>query len=435
MPIPARYFAGMRSRAPSTLAALFLIAACAGEPGAPAIAVAPGDDLRALLDTLRGPATIRLAPGDYHLEAVPFTDSTCGNCQDASEDVPATRGLLLSGDGITLAGTAAPEVVLHTHAGYGVLFDGCDACALERVTVTDGVRDPDGRATDAGIVVRNGRVRVSDCVVRDNLGDSATVHTVVVGIMGVAVREGGDATVRGCRIERNSWDGITGYRDARIVARDNVVDGVDEAHGAQMGGGRGVGIGLTWNATGDIRGNLVTRYWKGIGVFVDARAAISGNVVEDVLTWGLAYWGPDGGRPVARITDNAVFGTGACGAIVDRAVPWEADAPGHATLEGIPTDGPGALVGNAFVRTGEDERYDSGEPYCMQRPIARHAVPDGFTIEDNMIWDVRQPGPLPKDDTLDAESFRARVAPLARSLAASPALAGSRFVGAFGPAR
>ncbi len=425
----------MRSRAPSTLAALVLFAACAGESGPPAISVAPGDDLRALLDTLRGPAIVRLAPGDYHLEAVPFTDSTCGNCQDASEDVPATRGLLLTGDSITLSGTTAMEVVLHTHAGYGVLFDGCDGCALERVTVTDGVRDPDGRAADAGIVIRDGRVTVSDCIVRDNLGDSAIVHSVVVGIMGIVVRERGDATVRGCRIERNSWDGITAYRDARIVARDNVVDGVDKARGAQMGGGRGVGIGLTWNAQGDIRGNLVTRYWKGIGVFVDARAAISENVVEDVLTWGLAYWGPDGGRPVARITDNAVFETGACGAIVDRSVPWTPDAGAHATLAEVPTDGPGALVGNVFVRTGQDERYDSGDPYCFQRPIARHAVPDGFTIEGNLAWDVRQPGPWPLDDTLDAEAFRTRVAPLAHRLAALPALRDSRFVGAFGSVR
>lgn len=426
----------MRSRASSTLAALLLLVACGGEPGPPEISVAPGDDLRALLDTLRGPAVVQLAPGDYHLEPVAFTDTTCGNCQDPSEDVPATRGLLLSGNGLALRGTAARDVVLHTHAGYGVLFDGCDGCSLERLTVTDGTRDPDGRAADAGVVIRHGRVSVSDCIVRDNLGDSATVHTVVSGIMGIVVREDGDATVRGCRIERNSWDGITGYRDARVVAHDNVVDGVDAARGAHMGGGRGVGIGLTWNARGDIRGNLVTRYWKGIGVFVDARATISGNVVEDVLTWGIAYWGPDGGRPVARIADNAVFETGACGVIVDRAVPWDAGAEAHAapdaTPDTIPSEGPGALVGNALVRTGQDERYDTGEPYCAQRPIDRHAVPSGFTIADNLVWGVRQPGSGPREDTLSAEAFRREVAPLVERLSASPALKDSRFIGAFG---
>jgi hypothetical protein len=404
----------------------------------PVVTVTPRDDLQALLDTLRGPATVQLAPGDYHLTPVAFTDSTCGNCQDADDDVSATRGLLVRGDSITLAGETAGHVVLHTHAGYGVLFDGCDGCALERVTVTDGVRDPDGRATDAGVVIRAGRVRLSDCVVRDNLGDSATVHSGVVGIMGIAVREGGDATVSGCRVERNSWDGITGYRDARILAEDNVVDGVDAARGAQMGGGRGVGIGLTWNAEGVVRGNLVTRYWKGIGVFVDARASITGNVVEDVLTWGLAYWGPDGGRPVAWIERNAVFETGACGVILDRATPWapasgpSARSPG---MDALRDDGPGDLVGNAFARTGQDARYDSGEPYCTQRPIARHAVPEGFAIADNLVWDVRQPGDAPREDTLDAATFRAGVAPLVEQLAAWPAVAGSRFVGAFGSVR
>ena len=38
---------------------------------------------------------------------------------------------------------------------------------------------------------------------------------------------------------------------ARI--EDNVIDGVDKAGGRVAGGGRGVGIGLTWNATASIR--------------------------------------------------------------------------------------------------------------------------------------------------------------------------------------
>lgn len=420
-------------------------AACSLEPGTiltrPIVAVAPGDDVQALLDTLHGPAVVDFAPGDYHLAGIPFTDSTCGNCQDPDEDVPATRGLLLRGDSIDLRGTTAGEVVIHTHAGYGVFFDGCNGCTLSELTVTDGVRDPDGRATDAGVVVRRGRVTLSNCVIRDNLGDSAVVHAqgVVVGVMGVAVREEGVATVRGCRIERNSWDGMGAYRDARLLALDNVVDGVDKARGAQMGGGRGVGIGLTWNAQGIIRGNLVTRYWKGIGVFVDAQASITNNVVEDILTWGLAYWGPDGGRPVAWMAQNAVFETGACGAIVDRTADYGPEVHDGASRDGMDAladDGPGELVGNLFVRTGQDERYDSGEPYCYQRPIARHNVPDGFDIADNLVYDVRQPGAQPPPvDTVGAEDFRIRAAPLLQRMSVWPTLAGSRFLGAFGPGR
>lgn len=426
-----------------------LLSACGGggaaSGGPPTVAVSPGDDLQAILDTLRGPAVVAMASGDYHLKPVPFTDTTCGNCQDPSEDVPATRGLLLRGRDIHLRGDGTGEVALHTHAGYGVLFDGCDSCSLEHVIVTDGARDPDGRATDAGVVVRDGAVLLDGCSIRDNVGDSALVQKVIVGVAGVVVREGGDATVRGCRIERNSWDGISGYRGAKLLVEDDVVDGVDKARGASSGGGRGVGIGLTWNARGTVRRTLVTRYWKGIGAFVNARAEVTENIVEDILTWGIADWGADGGHPVAHIRDNAVFETGACGAMVDRgadeipqrtaagdATPTPATSSDSAGVAPASTD-TGDLVGNLFVSTGMDDRYDSGEPYCPQRPIARVSVPPGFAIEGNLVFNARQPGDLPAEPTLDDETFRARAADLLTRLATSPNLKASRFLGAFGP--
>jgi len=282
------------------------------------------------------------------------------------------------------------------------------------VTVTDGERDPDGRATDAGVVIRRGHVALSDCAVENNLGDSAVVHTVVVGVAGVGVREEGGLELTRCRIVRNSWDGVALYRGAHAVIRDNLIDGVDRASGGRMGGGRGVGIGLTWNARATVEGNHVTRYWKGIGVFVDARARVTENVVEDVLTWGLAYWAAGGGHPVAEIADNVVFRTGACGVIVDGATA----AP----------DDPGSLEGNIFVRTGQDPRYDPGEPYCAQRPIARHAVPAGFHVADNLIFDVRQPGDAPREPVLDEAGFRAAAAPLVARLRDRPALRDARFL-------
>lgn len=432
---------------PASLAVLLAGVVCCGGPAEelpdePAeVTLGPRDDLQAVLDTLRGPATVALESGDYRLEPVAYTDPSCGNCQDPDETVPATRGLRLQGRGIHLRGGGAGTVVLHTAAGYGVLFDGCDGCSLSGLTVTGGIRDPDGRATDAGVVVRGGRVTLEDCVIRDNLGDSAVVHTVVVGVAGVALREGSDAHIRNCRIERNSWDGIAMYRGARARITDNVVDGVDRAAGAEMGGGRGVGIGLTWDARARITGNLVTRYWKGIGVFVNARALIRENVVENVLTWGMAYWGPDGGRPVAVMENNAVFETGACGISVDRTVPFEPSAEsdeGRGREPGVvlaAPDGPGRVRGNLLVRTGLDERYDSGEPYCHQRPIARHNVPEDFRIAGNLLLDVRQPGDgLPRAPTLTARAFRLEAAEILTRLAAHEPTRRSRFLGAYAPA-
>lgn len=368
------------------------------------------DDLQAILDTLRGPALVHLAAGDYHLRPRPYLDPACGNCQDPAEEVPATRGLRLTGTGLQLLGASPDATVLHTHAGYGVLFDGCDDCGLARLTVADGTRDADGRATSAAVVARGGAVTLRDCVLRDNLGDSAVVHSVVVGVAGVAVREDADVLVEGCRIEGNSWDGIAVYRGGRLTARHNVIDGVDKAAGASMGGGRGTGIGLTWNAEARIVGNRVTRYWKGIGVFGSARAEVAHNVVEDVLTWGMALWGPEAEPPHADFHGNVVFETGACGVILDG--------------------GTGSLRANLFVRTGQDARYDDGTPYCVQRPIARHRVPAGLTVADNLVVDARQPGvEVPLEPEADRATLVHRARTLLRHPDAGPALAGSRFSG------
>ena len=50
-------------------------------------------------------------------------------------------------------------------------------------------------------------------------------------------------------------------------------------------------------------------------------------------------------------------------------------ARGDTPLFGRPQH-PGRLTGNAIVESGQDPRYDSGEPYCFQIAIARHAVVD-----------------------------------------------------------
>ncbi|MEX1186155.1 MAG: right-handed parallel beta-helix repeat-containing protein [Gemmatimonadaceae bacterium] len=355
-----------------------------------------------------------MAAGHYYLAPTAFTDSTCGNCESAGTSVPATYGLLLSGRHVELVGASADSVIIHTNAGYGILFDGCDSCSLRGVTITGGTRDADGRATSAAVVVRRGQVSLDRCSIRDNIGDSATVAKVIVGIAGVAGREQSDIRISNCSIRRNSWDGIALYRGARAEIRDNVIDGVDKAAGGRVGGGRGVGIGLTWDAAAIVERNLVTRYWKGIGVFGDARALIRHNVVEDVLTWGFAYWGAETGGPAATIEENIVYLTGACGAMIERNAPDTGVAPGR-------------LSRNVFVRTTQAQRYDSGEPYCPQRPIARIKVPARFAVSGNLVYDVRQPGDWVQEPTSSVDELKASASSLVGRLRRSPALRSARF--------
>jgi hypothetical protein len=203
-----------------------------------------------------------------------------------------------------------------------------------------------------------------------------------------------------------------------------------------------VGIGLTWDAEAVVVGNLVTRYWKGIGVFVDARAEVRENLVADMVTWGLTFWAAGRGAPRAVFEGNAVVGTGSCGAMIDGARVAEgageaedAEAAGGAgDAENDPDPAPGAMVGNAFVRTGMNEKYDAGDVYCPQRPIARVAVPAGFVVEGNHVLDVRQPGPWPLEPVAASrEAFAEAVAPLLRALEAHPPLRGAEALRALRP--
>src|SRR4030095_12328902 len=123
---------------------------------------------------------------------------------------------------------------------YGLLIEDCDSCLVEGVTITGGVRDPDGWATDAGILVRRATATIRAVRVRDLIGDSTVVDSTVVGIIGIAGREGRKFTVQGCEINRNSWDGIALFRGAEATIEDNLIDGVDRASGPNIGGGRGV---------------------------------------------------------------------------------------------------------------------------------------------------------------------------------------------------
>ncbi|HET9234047.1 MAG TPA: right-handed parallel beta-helix repeat-containing protein [Candidatus Eisenbacteria bacterium] len=381
-------------------------------------------DLRAAVAAVREGGVIELEAGVYHLTPTTYWDETCGNCEAESTRVRATVGLRVSGKNIRIVGprdrmtegadsTRKTAAVIRTFAGYGILFEDCQDCVLLGVTVTEGRRDTSANATDAAIVVKRSRVTIEQCRLEGNLGDSTTVARTVVGIMGIAGREGANLTATRNHIVRNSWDGIALYRGATAVIENNVIDGVDLACGGRMGGGRGVGIGVTWNATATIRGNLVKRYWKGIGAFLDAQVTVEDNVIEQVATWGLTLWDAGKGRPSGTFLRNVVYRTGACGASVIRE---SADPPA-----------PGRFVGNVLVETGQDPRYDSGEPYCFQTPIALHAVPAAFEIADNVQFANRMAGGQPAQGDVADTEFRGKLEAIRSAHTAWPVLAQSDF--------
>ena len=151
---------------------------------------------------------IHLESGTYELSPVSILDSSCANCQDPSEPVPATAALILTGSRLHLIGPEDHSARILTHAGYGIFFRNCRDGMLQNLTITGGSRDTDPRASSAAVVVKDSRVKIVNNIIRDNIGDSALVAEHIVGVIGIAGREGSDMEITGNQIIRNSWDAI-----------------------------------------------------------------------------------------------------------------------------------------------------------------------------------------------------------------------------------
>ena len=239
--------------------------------------------------------TLRLAPGNYRARPEPFTDDLCGNCLDPHTRVQATRGFVVAGKSLTILGAGAEATRLFTGAGYGVLFIDSPDSRLEGVKVTGGVRDADGNATDAAVVVRESQVVITRCSLSDN---DQRDTSVVVGIGGVFGREDADLRIQDNLIENNGWDGVALYRGAKALIVDNTIRK-----------GRGAGVGITWDAQATVLRNDVSEFWKGIGSFGTSHVEARNNRVHHNLGWGIIATGTS----FMDATHNAVVRNGNCG--------------------------------------------------------------------------------------------------------------------------
>jgi parallel beta-helix repeat protein len=263
----------------------------------PAETVGLSVNLQALIDRAQNGDTLLLGEGVFKAFPRRMVDSLCGNCEEHATRVEATVGFVIRGKGLVIIGSGR-STVLSTNAGYGVYFDGSEGSVLQNLSITGGLRDPDGRATDAAVVARRSRVTVKGCALVNN---SARVDTVVVGIGGICGREGSELFILGNEIAQNGWDGVALYRGATACIVDNVISE-----------GRGAGIGITWDATAVVLRNRISGYWKGIGAFGASRAIVRGNAVLDNLGWGIVATGSSW----CDASNNVVYHNGNCGMAV-----------------------------------------------------------------------------------------------------------------------
>jgi hypothetical protein len=276
----------------------------------------PSSPLQDRIDAASDGDTIRIPAGIYEAAPDSFVDPLCGNCIGHATTVGATTGFEIVGKRLVVIGAGPTETTLVTHAGYGIYIEDAGGTEIRDLAVAGGRRDTDGNATDAAIVVRGSDVRLENLHLRDNNDRAADV---IVGIAGVAGREGAEIEIRGCRIANNGWDGVCLYRGAAALICDNVIEK-----------GRGAGVGITWDATAMVLRNRVSGYWKGIGTFGSSRAIVRNNAVFDNLGWGVIATGDS----YLEASNNVIVRNGNCGFAV-----WSDECHGIAVNNVIADNG------------------------------------------------------------------------------------------------
>ncbi|MBU8933415.1 MAG: right-handed parallel beta-helix repeat-containing protein [candidate division Zixibacteria bacterium] len=285
------------------------------------LTVKRGSDLQSVINYARNGDTLLLAAKEFSSRPSPFEDSLCGNCPDPQTVVRASVGFVIRGKSLVIRGADRTGTKLITGAGYGLYIEDCPSLRISNLTITGGRRDPDGMATNAGIVVRRSQVEITEVNVRDN---DHRLDTVVVGIGGIFGREGAELEIRNCTIENNGWDGIALYRGASAVITDCLIKD-----------GRGAAIGVTWDATCTAYRNEVTGYWKGIGAFGTSWVIARNNLIHNNLGWGMIATG----QAYMDMVNNVVYHNGNCGI-----APWS-------------TESRGRIVNNIVIENGWREQW------------------------------------------------------------------------------
>ena len=305
----------------------------------------PFRDLQVAIDRCDDGDTLSILAGIYEAEPSEFIEELCGNCEKHRTMVNATRGFIVSGKKIIIIGSGADSTILKTNAGYGFLFLHSHGSYISGVTITGGMRDIDGNATDAGIVVKFSSVTVKNCRISDNIDRP---DNVVVGIGGIMGREGSEIFAVGNEIVNNGWDGIALYRGAVAYIADNIIEK-----------GRGAGIGVTWDAVATVMRNRISYYWKGIGSFGDSRVVVRNNIVRDCLGWGIVATGSS----YMDACNNMVYHNGNCGMAA-----WSEDASGR-------------FSNNIVIKNGWKEQW-----VAPRVGLQNYGGVENFIISHNNIW-------------------------------------------------
>jgi len=301
-------------------------------------------DLQTAVNEAPNGSTIYLTKGDFNGSPMEFVDPMCGNCLEPDTDAIASTGIVIRGKSLTIKGQGE-STIIHTNAGYGIYIEDCPDVNISNLSITDGIRDQDGSATDAAIVARRSSVEISDCEIFGNEGDYSVTIAGIGGIMG---REGALIHIHNNKIHDNSWDGVALYRGASATIHDN-----------EIWNGRGAGIGITWDSAASVIRNNIHDYWKGIGSFGNTRVGVYNNFVHDLRGWGIVATGTS--DMICR--NNTVV---RCGNVGIAGWDWDAKIE---------------IVNNIVAFNGEVEQW-----VAPRVGIWMNCKPENYKIANNCIF-------------------------------------------------
>jgi len=312
---------------------------------ATSLTVERGSDLQGIINYASNGDTLILGAKTFEARPTRFIDPLCGNCEESRTEVNASYGFIIKDKALVIIGQDREETRLVTNAGYGVYFENSHGSLMKNLTVTGGKRDPDGNATDAGIVIRTSQVRIEQVSVRDN---DHRLDSVVVGIGGIFGREGAEIVAVQCDIVNNGWDGIALYRGAYAMIVECLIKD-----------GRGAGIGVTWDAVCVAYRTEVTGYWKGIGSFGTSVVIAHNNLVHENLGWGIVGTG----RSSLEAINNVIYHNGNCGV-----APWS-------------TESRGRIVNNIITENGWREKW-----VCPCVGVWNYGDWAKWQFTNNIVW-------------------------------------------------
>lgn len=267
--------------------------------------VDPYRDLQVAINAANSGDVIEIKAGLYSSSRTFFADPTCGNCgpSDFEQNAQASYGFLILGKSLTIKGESQFETTLVTNAGYGVFFDGAGTSTISNLRITGGKRDTDANATDGAIVAKNTALTVRNLDIYDNNDE---LPGRVEGLAGIVGREGTRLAITNVTINNISWDGIALYQSDPGNPGSNVVATVENV---SIIGGRGAGIGVTWDANATIKNVEVSGFWKGVGAFGSADVKLFNSIIRNNRMWGVLA---DGAAKLYAV-NNVVAGMGKAG--------------------------------------------------------------------------------------------------------------------------